>query len=216
MKVGTDAMILGALIDSQGKSSCLDIGTGTGVLSMMVAQRNSEIKVLAIEIDEASAEEATVNFQNSSFSDRLAVVKQDFRVLDFTDRFDLIISNPPYFENGLLNESSRKAKTRHEESLPLIELFEKASSLLSQNGHFWLILPYETAGKWIATAMDTGLFCEQEIAIFGKPNLPKRMVLCFSNVENSHLKKSIVIRNEDNTYTDEYKNLTEDFHGIKI
>lgn len=216
MKVGTDAMILGALIDSKGKTKCLDIGTGTGVLSLMIAQRNSTIEIQAIEIDEASAEEARLNFQTSLWSDRLSVLNQDFREIVLEDKFDLIISNPPYFENGLLNESSRKANTRHEESLPLIELFEKVSSLLKSDGHFWIILPYETGDKWKVKACDFGLFCVQEISIFGKPNLPKRTVFCFGNHNVDCIEHLFVIRNEDNSYTDKYKEFTTDFHGVKL
>lgn len=216
MKVGTDAMVLGSLIEVEGKKKCLDIGTGTGVLSLMVAQKNPIIQIQAIEIDQESADEANLNFQNSSWSDRLMIFQMDFRNFEFNQQFDLIISNPPYFENGLLNESSRKAKTRHEESLPLMELFEKVSSLLSSDGHFWVILPFETASKWKKTAEDLQFYCAQEIKINGKPNLPKRMVFCFSKSKAPIKQKSMVIRNEDNSYSNEYKKMTTDFHGIKL
>lgn len=216
MKVGTDAMVLGSLIEVEGKQHCLDIGTGTGVLSLMVAQQNPLIQIQAIEIDTESADEAAFNFQNSPWSNRLSVCQKDFRDFDFNQQFDLIISNPPYFENGLLNESARKAKTRHEESLPLVELFEKVRSLLSPDGHFWLILPFETASKWKNTAENLQFYCAKEITIYGKPNLPKRMVFCFSKTKFPTEEKSMVIRNHDNSYSDEYKNMTVDFHGTKL
>lgn len=216
MKVGTDAMILGSLINSNSKVNCLDVGTGTGVLSLMIAQRNSDICIQAIEIDSESAEEAQINFQNSAWSNRLSLVQSDFRAFSSEIQFDLIISNPPYFENGILNESSRKANTRHEDSLPLIELFQRVESLLTSNGHFWLILPYETANKWKIKAKGLNLFCEQEIIIYGKSNLPKRTVFCFSKIGMKCIESSIVIRNNDNSYTDEYKKLTVDFHGVKL
>lgn len=216
MKVGTDAMVLGALIETEGKQSGLDIGTGTGVLSLMVAQRNPNIKMQAIEIDHESAVEASQNFQNSPWSSRLSVIEHDFRAFDCLEKFDLIISNPPYFESGLLNESTRKAKTRHEESLPLIELFEKVSSLLTPEGCFWLILPYETAEKWKAIAQDFKLYCVREITINGKVNLPKRIIFCFSLQENTLFQNSLIIRKDDNSYTEEYKISTADFHGVEL
>lgn len=216
MKVGTDAMVLGALIETEGKQFGLDIGTGTGVLSLMVAQRNPNIQMQAIEIDHESAVEASQNFQNSPWSSRLTVIEQDFRVFDCLKKFDLIISNPPYFENGLLNESTRKAKTRHEESLPLIELFEKVSLFLTPEGCFWLILPHETASKWKKTAENLQFYCAQEITIYGKPNLPKRMVFCFSKAKLPIEEKSVVIRNGDNSYSEEYKKITMDFHGTTL
>ena len=216
MKVGTDAMILGALIDTKSKVNCLDIGTGTGVLSLMIAQRNSEIKIQAVEIDTESAEEAHINFQTSPWSNRLSLFLSDFRIFTSENNFDLIISNPPYFENGILNESTRKANSRHEDSLPLIELFQKVESLLTPNGHFWLILPYETALKWKSKAEELNLHCSQEITIYGKPNLPKRTVFSFSKIGVECIQSSVVIRNEDNSYTEEYKKLTVDFHGVKL
>ena len=216
MKVGTDAMILGSLVDANLKVNGLDIGTGTGVLSLMIAQKNKNICIHAIEIDVESAKEAELNFQNSSWSNRLRIVHADFRTFFTEIQFDLIISNPPYFENGILNESIRKANSRHEDSLPLQELFQKVAEMLAPNGHFWLILPFETAAKWKMKATALKLFCEKEIIIFGKPNLPKRIVLCFSKVGVECEKLSVLIRAENNEYSNEYKELTVDFHGVKL
>ena len=216
MKVGTDAMILGSLVDANLKVNGLDIGTGTGVLSLMLAQKNKNICIHAIEIDVESAKEAELNFQNSSWSNRLRIVHADFCTFFPEIQFDLIISNPPYFENGILNESIRKANSRHEDSLPLQELFQKVTEMLAPNGHFWLILPFETAAKWKMKATELKLFCEKEIIIFGKPSLPKRMVLCFSKVGLECEKSSVLIRTENNEYSNEYKELTVDFHGVKL
>ncbi len=216
MKVGTDAMILGSLVDANLKVNGLDIGTGTGVLSLMLAQKNKNICINAIEIDVESAKEAELNFQNSSWSNRLRIVHADFRTFFTEIQFDLIISNPPYFENGILNESIRKANSRHEDSLPLQELFQKVAEMLAANGHFWLILPFETAAKWKMKATELKLSCEKEIIIFGKPNLPKRIVLCFSKVGVECEKSSVLIRTENNEYSNEYKELTVDFHGVKL
>ena len=216
MKVGTDAMVLGSLIESKEKKHCLDIGTGTGVISLMIAQRNPNIQILGIEIDPDSAKEAHVNFQNSNWSEQLNVIQLDFKEFISEIQYDLIVSNPPYFENGLLNEATRKANARHEESLPLRYLFQKVVSHLSLNGHFWLILPHETSSKWIESAKELHLFCEREITIFGKPNVPKRTVLCFSKIAVECTPSFLVIRNDDNLYTEQYKKLTIDFHGVLL
>ena len=216
MKVGTDAMLLGSLISPNISGNCLEIGTGTGVISLMLLQRSPELFITAIDIDQESLEEAIQNFENSPWKNRIEGIHCDFLEYHPTNKFDLIVSNPPYFENGLLNVSKRKATSRHEACLPLINLFEKSSKLLSSEGLFWLILPFETASKWKIRAIEFGLFCKEEITIYGKPNLPKRTVLCFSKKETEYIQKELIIRNEDNSYTDEYKILTLDFHGVKL
>jgi tRNA1Val (adenine37-N6)-methyltransferase len=216
MKVGTDAMVLGSLVDLDLKGKCLEIGTGTGVISLMLLQRSPELFITAIDIDYESSEEAIQNFSNSPWSSRVNGINCDFLNYSFDTKFDLIVTNPPYFENGLLNNSKRKAATRHEDSLPLLNLFEKSSSLLSDKGNFWLILPFETASKWKDVSKDFDLFCKEEVTIFGKPNSPKRIVFCFSKEEVECIQKDLIIRNSDNTYTDQYKLLTFDFHGVKL
>ena len=216
MKVGTDAMLLGSLISPNISGNCLEIGTGTGVISLMLLQRSPELFITSIDIDRESLDEALENFKNSPWKNRVEGIQCDFLEFSSIHKFDLIVSNPPYFENGLLNDSKRKALTRHEESLPLIDLFEKSSILLSSEGLFWLILPFETASKWKIRAIEFGLFCKEEITIYGKPNLPKRTVFCFSKYENKCSQRELIIRSEDNSYTDEYKSLTFDFHGVKL
>ncbi len=216
MKVGTDAMILGSLVDVDLNGKCLEIGTGTGVISLMLLQRSPKLFITAIDIDAVSSEEAIQNFSNSPWSSRVNGVQCDFLNYAFETKFDLIVSNPPYFENGLLNTSKRKAVTRHEDSLPLINLFEKSSKLLTDKGNFWLILPFETASKWKNRSKDFDFFCKVEVTIYGKSNLPKRTVFCFSKEEVECIQKELIIRNDDNTYTDQYKLLTFDFHGVKL
>ncbi len=216
MKVGTDAMLLGSFIEANQKGNCLEIGTGTGVISLMIVQRSPEIKITALDIDFESIEEANQNFTNSPWKDRVEGVLCDFLEYSTSERFDLIVSNPPYFENGLLNESKRKASSRHEASLPLINLFQKSKELLTEKGEFVLILPVQSAQKWIGNALKMNLFCFKEITIFGKPNLPKRSILFFSKENKEIIKEELIIRNLDNTYTEDYKQLTLDFHGVEM
>jgi tRNA1Val (adenine37-N6)-methyltransferase len=216
MKVGTDAMLLGSFIESNQKGNCLEIGTGTGVISLMIAQRSPELRITALDIDSESLEEAIQNFQNSPWSNRLEGILEDFLDYSTTEKFDLIVSNPPYFENGLLNESKRKASARHEASLPLNDLFKKSSELINENGSFILIIPFETSSKWILKAKEFQLNCFKEITIFGKPNLPKRSILFFSKKGKDKMEGQLIIRDEDNSYTEAYKSLTFDFHGVAL
>jgi tRNA1Val (adenine37-N6)-methyltransferase len=214
MKVGTDAMILGSLIDVNLKGKCLEIGTGTGVISLMLLQRSPELFITAIDIDSESTEEAIQNFSNSPWISRVQTENCDFLNYNPDLKFDIIVTNPPYFENGLLNNSKRKAVSRHENSLPLITLFEKSSRLLSEKGNFWLILPFENALNWKNKSKYFDLFCRLEVTILGKPNLPKRTVFCFTKEEVEYNHKNLIIRNDDNLYMEEYKELTLDFHGV--
>jgi tRNA1Val (adenine37-N6)-methyltransferase len=216
MKVGTDAMLLGSFIEPNQKGNCLEIGTGTGVISLMIAQRSSELKITALDIDSESIEEANQNFNNSPWKDRVEGVLGDFLEYSTSQKYDLIVSNPPYFENGLLNESKRKASSRHEASLPLVNLFEKSKELLTKKGEFVLILPAQSASKWIDNALKINLFCFKEITIYGKPNLPKRSILFFSKENKEIMNEELIIRNLDNKYTEEYKKLTLDFHGVEL
>jgi tRNA1Val (adenine37-N6)-methyltransferase len=216
MKVGTDAMLLGSFIVPNQKGNCLEIGTGTGVISLMIAQRSPELRITALEIDSENLEEAIQNFTNSPWKDRVEGFLCDFLEYSTSHKYDLIVSNPPYFENGVLNESKRKASTRHEASLPLIDLFQKSCFLLAETGVFTIILPSHSASKWIDKAREMNLYCFKEITVFGKPNLPKRSILFFSKENKESMNEELIIRNLDNTYTEEYKKLTLDFHGVEL
>ncbi len=119
MKVGTDAMLLGAFVETENKTQALDIGTGTGVLSLMLAQKNETLQITAIDIDELSAKEALINFQNSSWTNRLNVYHADFLSFKTENQYDLIVSNPPYFSTTNENKDERKAQARHISSLEI-------------------------------------------------------------------------------------------------
>jgi len=216
MKFGTDAMLLGSVINKNQVGKCLEIGTGTGVISLMLLQRSPSLIIKAIDIDSESIEEATLNFHNSPWKDRVEPILCDFLKFKSSEKFDLIVSNPPYFENGLLNVSKRKANTRHESSLPLLNLFNKTSELLTESGTFVLILPSHSANKWKSNAEVFNLLCSEEVTIYGKPNSPKRTILFFSKIQKELIQKELIIRNEDNSYTEIYKQLTLDFHGVKL
>ncbi|MBI1835723.1 MAG: methyltransferase [Flavobacteriia bacterium] len=216
LKVGTDAMVLGAFVDVSNKKKCLDIGAGTGVLSLMVAQKNLFIQVKAIEIDPASTIDLLFNFKHSKWQNRLVGECQDFLTLDTSEKFDLIITNPPYYETKNLNSRQNIAQAKHEGSLPFNLLFQQVRELLMEEGTFWMILPAENALKWNRFAEKLGLFCKEEISIFGKPGNLKRKILAFSKIKQEKKEINLIIRDYSNQYTNEYKALTKKFHSKEL
>ena len=214
MKVGTDAMLLGAFIEAENKTRALDIGTGTGVLSLMLAQQNDTLQVTGVEIDQASAEEAILNFKNSTWSNRLQLIHNDFLNQEFSDSFDLIVSNPPYFATTNENNDSRKAQARHVSSLEVKPFIEKVHSILSSTGSFWIIIPYIDFESWNAQTTANSLKLARKIDIIGKRgNDPIRCILKFDLSSDCRKNESVCIRNTDNSYTDQYIELTKEFHG---
>lgn len=218
MKVGTDAMLLGALVQSRKPDTILDIGTGTGVIALMLAQRFSRAKIAAVELDALSAEEASFNFRNSPWNSHLSIIQSDFLEYAFDQSFDLIVSNPPYYQSRLENKEERKAQTRHESALPMNLMLEKVFGLLTDSGAFWVIIPSEIENVWIEAAEKNYLDCVSKISIIGKEEGPvKRVILQFKrNSENLGGSfpslKTLTIRDANNAYTDAYIELTKDFH----
>jgi tRNA1Val (adenine37-N6)-methyltransferase len=214
LKVGTDAMVLGALIDGFGKKRALDIGTGTGVLAMMAAQKNIDLNTTAIEIDVASFEDAKFNFENGPFANRLFLRNEDFLKSVFEEQFDLIFTNPPFYTDALKANNERTNLAKHSSELNAETLFRKASTLLSDSGDFWLIWQFKDKDLIVELAQSNKLFLKQNITIEGSPKNPIRSVLCFSKMKTDFpVQRSLVIRNESGTYSNEYKNLTKEFHG---
>ena len=217
LKVGTDAMVLGSLVKTGNASHVLDIGTGTGVLALMMAQKNQTANVTAVEIDELSAKDCQENFTNSPWSHRLEIIVKDILEYEADNHFDLIICNPPFYSNSLSNENKRLASAKHAVHLPFDQLFQKIASLLSENGKYWMIFPFQDKQLVSDLAEKCGLFPEIDYSVNGKPNQPVRTVFCFGQLKPTAIEShEITIRNHDNSYTDAYKKLTVDFHGVKL
>jgi tRNA1Val (adenine37-N6)-methyltransferase len=211
MKVGTDSMILGSFLDKNYTGNALDIGAGTGVLSLMLAQNSPDLQIDAIEIDKEAFSELEENFSKSPFDNDILAIYGDFLSFDFQQKYDVIISNPPFFHNSLKSEIGKKNLARHSDSLSIIDLFSKVESLLYENGVFCIILPHSNL------IPENKLQCERKIQIFGKENHLTRTIYFFrkmSQLETSNL--SFVIRDEFGNYTEEYKLLTKDFHNKEL
>lgn len=144
MKVGTDGVLLGAWVKGEPAASILDVGTGTGLISLILAQRTNA-KIDAVEIDGEGAEQAIINVAGSRWADRIRIFHADYNLFNPDGKYDLIISNPPYFRNALKAPSSGRRKARHDESLSWEQLIEKSSALLAAKGRLAVIVPYDEA-----------------------------------------------------------------------
>jgi tRNA1Val (adenine37-N6)-methyltransferase len=212
LKVGTDAMVLGALIKTENKRFGLDIGTGTGVLSLMLAQKNRHLQIDAIEMHTGSVDDARFNVQNSSFSSQLNVIHQDFLEFKPTVKYDLIFTNPPFYTDALLGQKEVLNTAKHVNTLTLQPLFESVVRNLRKEGSFWMIWPIEQKPKLIACASSNGFFIKSVYTIYGKVNSALRVIVEFSLIESELEQFELTIRKEDGSYTQEYIALTKDYH----
>ncbi|MDE7134859.1 MAG: methyltransferase [Rikenellaceae bacterium] len=215
MKVGTDGVLLGSWATvTAAATRILDIGTGTGLIALMAAQRAPVALVDAIEIEEEASSQAGENFESSPWSDRLSVYNmaiQDFRP-EF--KYDVILSNPPYFSRSLKSESLKKCLARHNESLPPSDLAACVGRLLDDNGSFAAILPYEEANVFIAEAVEYGLYLTRRTDIRGRRAKPvKRVLMEFAKHPAWRLVSSQMhLENEDGSRSGAYAELTREFY----
>lgn len=217
MKVGTDSMLLGALVEAENPGRILDIGAGTGVLSLMMAQKFPKAKIHGVEVDQNAVLDCSLNFEMSAWKDRLTIYGRDFLHFESIEKFDLIISNPPFFENSLKSSVQGRTVARHTDALPLNSLAEKVAELLSENGSFWVVLPLDATDKLTVLAGEYNLKPARVIEIAGKPGRYNRMVTQFvKNELTDVVHESITIRDEQGQYTSQYKELTECFHDRKL
>lgn len=217
MKVGTDAMILGSICTfPKQPKNLLDIGAGTGVLSLMLAQRFDSITITAVEIDQSASDDALYNFSRSPFSSKLNLLNEDIRLLKITEPFDAIVSNPPFFENSSKSESDQRNLARHTDNLPYRELLQIAASCLTNNGLFWIIVPYESFNFLRDLGEENNLFVFHRIIIYGKPNKPIRVVIAYSKTVTESTTTELIIRDESGKYSDAYIELTKLFHAVDL
>lgn len=221
MKVGTDGVILGSWAALTGtERNILDVGTGTGLVAMMVAQRAPGAVVEAVEIDSGAAREAAENFAGSPFADRLSVRSIDFQSFArdraaSQPKFDLIVSNPPYFNGTYKSIDVQRTAARHTELLPSIDLIEGVLRVIDPVvGRFSAIFPYSDAAVFIAKAAGAGLYCSRLLEILPKQSRSaKRMAAEFSVVRPAEVvTEQLIVLNEDGGYTDQFKALTGAFY----
>lgn len=217
MKIGTDGVLLGAWAPIHNfPFSILDIGTGTGIISLMIAQRSNAKQIDALEIDENAYEQAVENFENSPWSDRLFCFHAglDEFMDEPEDEYDLIVSNPPFYTEDYRSGDEQRDLARFSDALPFEDLVEAADLLLSENGIFAVIIPYKEEEKFIALAKDFDLFPTQITRVKGTPESEiKRSLLAFSrnSIEDFPVDE-LVIETSRHIYTEEYISLTKDFY----
>lgn len=217
MKVGTDSDLLGAL--SAGGNRVLDIGTGTGVLALMMAQRYPEARVTAVEIDDLAVLDAARNFSESRFADRIELVHASFQ--DFLSnceaggsaQFDAVVCNPPYFERSLECPSESRTRARHTSSLPFSVLIFGSYRLLNDGGSLSVCIPPEVMDDFLAQCRQTGFYLQHLYKIKTVPEKqPKRFILiCRKGKEQETTEHVFCMRNSDRTRSEWYRALMQDF-----
>lgn len=215
MKINTDGVLLGALAEADQPSSILDIGTGTGVIALMLAQRFSSAKIDAVEVDEAAAKTAERNFKNSPFDDRLNVCPMGFE--DYFNqhpdrKYDLIVSNPPFYIDSLKSPKGKINLAKHAET-DFFEALVTASSIkLCPDGCIWLILPVNTAGLVIELAAAAGLHLHKILRVRSFENTgAHRQILCFGFEEIKNETTTFTIYKADKIYSEEYRSLLQPY-----
>jgi tRNA1Val (adenine37-N6)-methyltransferase len=218
MKVGTDAVLLGAWAKTYGVRHALDIGTGTGVIALMIAQKCGA-QIDAIDVDKISCEEANVNVKGSAWSDRIHVQHislQDFiRIAD--GKYELIVTNPPYFIDSLHSSEESRNKARHTVLLPFVDLIHGVKKLLAKEGKFYVILPTKEGEHFRQLAEENGLHLRRITKVKTTPEkTEKRVLMQFGFMPKEKLTESELVIEKDNLnahhYTEEYKELTKEFY----
>lgn len=228
-KIGTDAMVLGALVkpitDSNDKiehaKRILDVGTGCGVIALMLSQNNPNADITGIDIDEQAVLQAESNFKIATlppfnFENQFESLQHNFLEFSPNYKFDLIVSNPPYFNSKMPSADEQRSLARHENSMSLQGLINHSAKLLTRNGKLWIIVPSERTEELMEEKLNLDL--EKKIRIYGKPGRHVRDVLVFSKHQNrlTGIVTELTIRDAEGEYTEQYKELTIEFHYNKL
>lgn len=218
MKVGTDGVLLGVLAPTIDSGRILDIGTGTGLVGIMLSQRCSQAMVTGVELDANAAKQAEENATSTGW--KIKIINKSIQ--DFSsqceEKFDLIVSNPPYFINSLKAPEKNRNTARHTDELSFEELIESAEKLLSEEGKFSVIIPYSEEENFIGIANKRNLIAESSVRIIPKVGKdPKRSVITFCKCKNKincniNVTELVIEKEERHCYSDEFKKLTADFY----
>lgn len=216
MKIGTDGVLLGAWCPIDNNPfSVLDIGAGTGILSLMLAQRSNAEQIDAIEIDENAYEQCVENFESSPWGNRLFCFHAglDEFMDEPEDEYDIIISNPPFYTDDYKSENEKRDLARFADAMPFEDLVETANLLLSENGIFAVIIPHKEEKKFITLANDFELYPFKITRVKGTPTTEiKRSLLAFTRIQKEVSVDELIIETARHQYTEEYIALTKDFY----
>ncbi|WP_081210596.1 tRNA1(Val) (adenine(37)-N6)-methyltransferase [Salegentibacter sediminis] len=218
MKIGTDGVLLGAWTPLEHKpNSILDIGTGTGLIALMLAQRSPALLIDALEIDENAYEQAVENFENSDWSDRLfcyhAAFDEFVEEMQDEEKYELIVSNPPFYSEDFTSENTQRNQARFAEALPFSELLVGASKLLSKKGFFSCIIPHREEKNFLQLAQESGLFPQKITRVRGtRDSGIKRSLINLGFTEGKTLYEELILEISRHNYTEEYKKLVSPFY----
>lgn len=216
MKIGTDGILLGAWTKTSNYKNGLDIGTGTGVISLMLCQRIIEIQMDSIENSAGALKDAAINIKNSCWNKRINLINENFQNFIPKKKYDLIISNPPFFSKSLRPENSERLMARHQEDLNFEDILKFSHKYLDTNGSLNLILPYSQKDKVHHLSRKYGLYIIRQCIVSPKPNKkPHRILMEFSfnNIETKN-ENLIIEENGRHQYSEDYKKLTREFYTI--
>ena len=215
MKIGTDAVLLGSWVSLNNPFSVLDIGAGSGVIALMLAQRSNAEIIDAVEIDEQAYEQCVENFENSPWGDRLFCyhASLDEFAEEIDDTYGLITCNPPFYSEDQKSKTTQRDLARFQDALPFNDLIKHSIKLLAPNGVFSVILPFKETNKFIDLAREHKLYLNKILSVKGTPTSEiKRCVLSFSFEEKEIEKEELIIEISRHEYTDDYIKLTKDFY----
>lgn len=216
MKVGTDGVLLGAWTNVEDSYTALDVGSGSGLISLMLAQRNNKLRIKAIDIDKNAFEQSIINTRISPFKTQIECKHTSLQDIpnSETSLFDLIVSNPPYFNQSLKSPDSKRSIARHTDTLPIEDLINYSSKLLNSNGRLSIIYPHHDKDLLIALGHNYGLYASRITNVY--PTIgsqPKRILLEFSRKESRIFSENdLVIETRRHEYSLEFTELVKDFY----
>ncbi|MBP6757259.1 MAG: methyltransferase [Bacteroidia bacterium] len=216
MKVGTDAVLLGSWIQPNGSTHILDIGTGTGVIALMLAQKTNA-SIVGIDIDVSATQQAQENVDESKFKNSITLFNTSFQdyVKTTSLKFQLIVSNPPFFEQSLKSSDEKRSNARHADVLPFDELLEGVIKVLDESGKFCLILPTLEADKFRNMAQKKGLYLSKLLRVKSRvdKDTDKRHLMQFEFKPTEFSEETIAIEEDErHSYTQAYKELTKAYY----
>ena len=224
MKVGTDGVLLGAWAQVEHCQHILDVGTGTGLIALMAAQR-SEAHIVGIDLDADAVSQASENAASSPWSHRIQMIEMDVKMMGASNQgnssssipcyplFDAILCNPPYFANSLKSPDAARTMARHTDTLSFDELAHSASRLLSPKGELFVVIPHDRATDMTVSAACYGLFATRQTIVCPVEGAkPKRILMAFSREGAPHTPETLCIHDTQRQYTPEYVRLVEDFY----
>ena len=213
MKVGTDGCLLGGWFDCSQSRNILDVGSGSGLIAIMAAQR-CNATVTGVEIDSDAAIQATENVNNSPWSDRIRIINEDLLSYTTAERFDTIVSNPPYFVNSLKCDNDARTTARHSDTLSNNDFFRKCKELLTEEGKISIIIPSDISTDWQEVAKSNGFHTSRITHIKTTPDkMAKRVLIEFSTCKPQEMfEETLILEKSRGVYSDEAQNILKDFY----